>query len=113
MVVRNPSCGGGGGGGEYPIVLFQITEADCANRVATATVVGFSCNSSVAVLGDTIELCDTLGCFLIGPDQDQTNRYGYAHQMTVSGSLTCSGIYDGDTCPWTILGLCPLDFNCV
>lgn len=102
----------GGSGDDCPIVGFEITVPDCDNGVAQATVISRSCCAGSPDLGDTIQVCDTLGCMLIGSNAVLTGRKGFAQRQCGIACGTGTGTGTGDGA-WAIISLCFADVTCV
>lgn len=91
---------GGGSSATIDLVLFELETVDCQNGTATATVLNYICDGEDNI-GDTIDLVDDMGCYLVGPPELLVGVKGKAVKM--------AGAYD---CEWTILSLCCGGFTC-
>ncbi len=103
------------GSGGSKIVGFEITTPDCVNGTALATVIALGDGMSSPEIGSEIQVCDTLGCMLLGNNTLLIGRRGWA--MKTHG-ISChhqSGFGTGSepiTKPWSIISLCYPDQSC-
>jgi hypothetical protein len=86
---------GGGGGGGAEIVSFTISSASCETGTAEASVTRVACGLSSPSVGDSINLIDDDGCYLLGDNALLIGRNGKAVRM--------EGDYE---CGWYIISLC-------
>ena len=113
LVMQKPSSGSG-----KPIVAFEITDPDCDQATALATVLAVTDGASSPSVGDEIQVCDVLGCFFNTTNTLLNGRKGFAQQMrglschrqsTGTGTGTGTGTVLN---PWVVFSLCYPDVEC-
>lgn len=96
------------------MIAFTLSEfaedIDCDAGSAIATVEYVMSGATVSV-GDTIVVCDPVGCNLVGSEYLLLGKRGWAAPL-VGLSCTSPDPYQDDLPSFAIITLCPSDFSC-